>query len=228
MENNSEHCVKYNRTFHTLWSKGIGSDDKYATDLSIIEDEEVYISEKMDGECTTMYPYYGKYGIHARSIDSKKYWYHEWCRALQISLVEKIHGYRLCGENLNAIHSIEYKNLVSYFYLFSIWNQETNICLSLDEMLEFNKDLGLAMPKILYRGKWDAALFEKMFNEMDTETMEGYVIRVTRSFHYDDFSKCVVKAVRENHVQTDEHWRKNAKEAKLSDPKNVLPISMRG
>ena len=31
-------------------------------------------------------------------------------------------------------------------------------------------------------------------------------MRITDSFHYDDFEKYVAKYVRKNHVQTSEHW----------------------
>lgn len=44
---------------------------------------------------------------------------------------------------------------------------------------------------------------------------EGVVVRITDSFKIEDFSKYVCKYVRPNHVQTDEHWTKNWKKAKL-------------
>lgn len=47
------------------------------------------------------------------------------------------------------------------------------------------------------------------------DTIEGIVIRNADSFPLEDFSKNVVKYVRKNHVQTDEHWKKNWKRAKL-------------
>lgn len=47
------------------------------------------------------------------------------------------------------------------------------------------------------------------------DTIEGVVVRNIESFPLDDFSKNVVKYVRKNHVQTDEHWKKNWKRAKL-------------
>ena len=47
------------------------------------------------------------------------------------------------------------------------------------------------------------------------DTIEGVVVRNAGSFLLDDFSKNVVKYVRANHVQTDEHWKRNWKRAKL-------------
>lgn len=220
-------CVKYPRTFHLPWSKGVTKDDKFAKELDFFIGKEVIITEKMDGENTSMYPAYGKDGIHARSIDSRMEWYHEWCKALQVSIAQDISGLRLCGENMSAIHSIEYDNLRSFFYLFSIWDIETNTCLSWDDMMEIAESLELVTPTVFYRGEWDAKKFEKIFDDLDKSKVEGYTIRVVDSFHYDDFSKSLVKAVRDGHVQTDVHWRKNAQKAIIKKPELVLPSSMR-
>lgn len=220
--------VKYPRTFHLPWSKGVTKDDKFAKNLDFFIGKEVIITEKMDGENTSMYSAYGKDGMHARSVDSKMEWYHEWCKVLQVSIAHEIKGLRLCGENMSAIHSIEYDNLESFFYLFSIWDEETNMCLSWDDMMDIAEALELTTPKVLYRGVWNPELFEKIFEDMDKEKMEGYTIRIVDSFHYDDFSQCLVKAVRDGHVQTDEHWRKNAKPAVVRDPDSIMPSSMRG
>lgn len=46
--------------------------------------------------------------------------------------------------------------------------------------------------------------------------MYGVVIRNADSFPIDDFQKNVVKYVRENHVQTDSHWRRNWTKAKIN------------
>lgn len=112
-------------------------------------------------------------------------------------------GWRVCGENLFAQHSIPYDNLPSYFMVFNIWDEE-NLCLSFDETLEWCKLLGLEHVPLLWRGIFD----EKFIREfpIDFSKQEGYVVRITESFHYDDFKKYVGKFVRENHVNTSEHW----------------------
>ncbi len=45
--------------------------------------------------------------------------------------------------------------------------------------------------------------------------IEGIVIRNAESFPIEDFQYNVVKYVRANHVQTDQHWKSNWKKAKL-------------
>ncbi|WP_444997398.1 hypothetical protein [Aliikangiella sp. IMCC44359] len=41
---------------------------------------------------------------------------------------------------------------------------------------------------------------------IDTDIVEGYVIRLEEPFHYSDFADSVAKWVRAEHVQTDQHW----------------------
>jgi hypothetical protein len=47
------------------------------------------------------------------------------------------------------------------------------------------------------------------------DTKEGVVVRKVQGFDNEDFSKNVAKWVRENHVQTDQHWTRNWKKAEL-------------
>ena len=75
---------------------------------------------------------------------------------------------------------------------------------------------------ILWRGMlWDEddlqRLIYKFISEPSTygPEKEGCVIRIADEFPFEDFSKCVCKWVRPNHVQTGEHWTKNWKRAKL-------------
>ena len=56
--------VKYPRTLHLPWSYGT-SDDKFLKDTLNFDDEEVVVTEKLDGENTTLYNDY----IHARSLE---------------------------------------------------------------------------------------------------------------------------------------------------------------
>ena len=55
--------VKYPRTPHLPFSQGVTSDDKIIQTLNYFVGEEIVITEKMDGENTTM----GHNYTHARS-----------------------------------------------------------------------------------------------------------------------------------------------------------------
>ena len=168
----------------------------------IFDGLEVVITEKMDGENTSMY----RDGIHARSIDGRHHPSRDWVKALHGSICREIpEGWRLCGENVYARHSIAYDTLDSYFYLFSIWD-ENNESLSWDEVLEWAAMLDLTTVPELYRGEWDESVVRQLTADLDVDTQEGIVVRNAERFHYDDFGTSLAKWVRKGHVQTDQHW----------------------
>ena len=195
---------KYPRTPHLPWSPGFTADDIRQSDAHGFENKDVVITEKMDGECTTIYRDY----IHARSIDSRHHPSRNWVKALQARLAADIpDGWRICGENLYAQHSLSYSELESYFYVFAIWD-ENNRCLSWDELLEWAALLKLHTVPVIYRGVWDEQKVRTI--QVDESKMEGYVVRTAEGFHYSEFSQHFAKWVRPNHVQTDTHWMKQA------------------
>lgn len=194
--------VKYPRTYHLPWSEGISSDDRIITSLKQFESENVIVTEKMDGENTTMYSDY----IHARSLDSRGGEDRAWVKNFWSSIRYKIpYGYRVCGENLWAKHSLSYDKLFSYFYGFGVWKE--NICLSWEETQLFFEEFGIVSVPVLYSGPWNEDIIRNLEKTMNFLHQEGYVVRVAREFSYNEFSTCVAKYVRKNHVTTDDHWR---------------------
>lgn len=188
--------VKYPRTYHLPWSPGATNDDKIMENTNNFTGKKVIVSEKMDGENTTIYNDH----IHARSIDSKDHISRTWVKNFWAQIKHNIpEDYRICGENLYAKHSIYYDNLDSYFLGFSVW--ENNICLSWKETIEWLELLNIIPVPILYFGIYDEELIKKINN-----IREGYVVRLANAFNYSEFHKCVGKFVRANHVTTDEHW----------------------
>jgi hypothetical protein len=199
--------VKYQRTHHVPWSPNVSSDDKIIPSLSGFEGEDVVVTVKMDGEQTSMY----RDGFHARSIDTAPHPSRDWLWGIHRRIGHEIpEGWRICGENLYAAHSIHYKNLPSHFMVFSIWN-EKNICLSWDETCYWAILFDLATVPVLYRRMWDEKLIRTFApTEHAGDPCEGYVVRVSREFHYKEFRNVVAKYVRENHVQTHGHWMRQA------------------
>jgi len=195
--------VKYPRTPHLPWSQGATTDDITLKRVYAFEGKEVVVTEKMDGENTTMY----RDHIHARSLDSAHHPSRAWVKTLHGSICQDIpEGWRVCGENLYAEHSISYRNLPSYFLVFSIWTDK-NECLSWQETEEWSALLGLSTVPVLYRGPFAYNTIRNLYNpDTDSKTIEGYVVRLESGFDYKDFTKSVAKFVRKNHVQTDEHW----------------------
>src|SRR5690606_12627117 len=120
---------KYPRTPHLPFSPGATNDDIKLINTKHFENKSVVITEKLDGENSTLYCDV----MHARSVDSQ----HHPSRSLVKQLHSRIRhqipqNWRICGENLYARHTIGYENLEGYFYLFSLWNDQ-NICLSWDK-----------------------------------------------------------------------------------------------
>jgi hypothetical protein len=200
MSGSTSSYVKYPRTPHLPWSPGFGDDDLLLLDSFMFEGTNVIVTEKLDGENTSMYADH----IHARSLDSRQHPSRAWVKALHGSIAHHIPaGWRLCGENMYARHSVGYDNLKSYFYLFSIWN-EHNVCLSWNETKEWAELLGLELPPVLYQGAWNESVLRAI--NLDLTKQEGYVVRTEEGFRYQAFQRHVAKWVRKGHVQTDQHW----------------------
>ena len=147
-----QQTTKYPRTPHLPWSPGATADDTHTPNTHHFDGQEIVVTEKMDGENTTMY----RDAIHARSVDSRHHPSRDWVKKLHAELGHQIPiGWRICGENLYAKHSIAYTSPESCFYLFSIWD-EKNVCLSWVETIEWAAMLDLPTPPALYDGLWDA------------------------------------------------------------------------
>ncbi|MGW0939199.1 RNA ligase family protein [Streptomyces sp. NPDC002666] len=192
----------YPRTPHLPWSPGATSDDVRLADLAGLTGSEVVVTEKLDGENTTLYAD----GLHARSLDSAHHPSRGWVKALQGRVGPRIPaGWRICGENMFARHSIPYEDLASHFYGFSVWDGE--VCLDWDLSVDFLRDLGIPTPPVLWRGVFDARA-EKALRALKPDTLrqEGYVVRPAESFPAVAFKRRVAKWVRPGHVTTDTHW----------------------
>lgn len=191
--------VKYPRTYHLPWSEAVTDDDRTLSSLEPFEGLEVVVTEKMDGENTSMY----RDHIHARSVDSRSHPSRDWVKNFWSQFAHDIpENWRVCGENLWAKHSIAYDDLESFFMGFSIWNGLT--CLAWDETLEYFALLGITPVPTLYRGMWEEHLVRSI--ELDHDTSEGYVVRPTGPIHLSEFPTKVGKYVRAGHVQTRKHW----------------------
>jgi hypothetical protein len=192
--------IKYPRTYHLPWSLGKTADDKVIKDLSSFYGKMVVVTEKMDGENTSIY----SDGFHARSIDSKSHESRSWLAGFQAGIGIP-DGWRICGENLYAKHSIKYENLNSYFYGFSIWN-EYNICLSWTDTEDYFSILGIDIVPVIWKGMFNEHKIMDLCHSLDTSKTEGLIVRLEDSFCYTEFSKSVAKYVRANHVSSDMHW----------------------
>lgn len=182
-------------------SPGATSDDKMHKSLDHYQGKMIVITEKMDGENTTMYSDY----IHARSIDGQSHPSRDWVKQFHGSISHMIPpNMRICGENMFARHSISYNDLESYFYGFSAWEGDT--CLSWDDTVTYFELLGITPVRVLWRGLYNPETLCNIVNSIDTNVVEGMVVRNENAFKLDEFSENACKWVRSNHVQTESHW----------------------
>jgi hypothetical protein len=208
--------TKYPRTMNLPWSGSESSDDVWWQDTMPFDGEEVVVTEKLDGECTSIYP---DGHIHARSIDTRHHDSRSWVKQLTARIAHDIpKGYRICGENVFAWHSIFYKELPTYFFVYGIYNGD--YCVSWDEVEEICELLELQTVPVIYRGLWD----ENKVRDISTDgafptfdgpddgpsNAEGYVVRIANGFPYDQFRQKCAKYVRPHHVQTDQNWMTRA------------------
>ena len=198
--------VKYPRTLHLPFSPGRTKDDRILDDCSIFVGHKVVVTEKYDGENSTLYRDY----IHARSVESAGHPSQTWSKRIQADVGWQIpEGWRVCAENLQAKHSIKYTGLPSYLLVFSIWD-ESNTCLSWSDTIEYVELLGLKTVPVLYVGEWDEDLVKKCFTGTSIfggSEQEGYVVRLADSFHYSAFKRSLAKYVRPEHVTSVHHWK---------------------
>lgn len=219
---------KYPRTPHLPWSENWSSDDLMLQNTRHFEGREVIITEKLDGENTTMYTNY----MHARSINYRPHASRDLVKQLHASISHMIpEGWRICGENMYAKHSISYENLEAYFYLFSIWD-DRNECLDWQQTMEWGQLFNLKTPPEFYRGLWNEKVFAQLL--IDTKCCEGYVVRTISGFSYEAFDQHVAKWVRKDHVTSDCRWRSkkvisnqlSPKEARANYTQIILEIKI--
>ncbi len=195
----------YPRTFHLPWSPGATSDDKRMSSTSAFVGQQVVVTEKRDGENTTLY---GDGYVHARSVDGTGKEYQSWITRKWSEVAYMIDDdIRVCGENLYARHSIVYDKLTSYFEVFGMYQGEK--CLAWNEVELYSALLDLHVVPVLYCGIWDEKAIQLLAQRVVADGGEGIVVRVADEFDVGEFSLKVGKYVRENHVQTDIHWTKN-------------------
>ena len=193
--------MKYPRTFHIPQSPGASADDKVLDDINMFIGQHVIITEKMDGENTTIH----HRGTHARSLNSRHHESRSWVKSFAASISPFLdENERIIGENMFAVHSLEYENLPSYFLGFA--HQIDCTFSSWDDTQRRFSDFNIESVRVLYDGIFDNKVLQDTIRELDPKIQEGFVIRKRAAFHVSDFSISVAKYVRANHVKSSDHW----------------------
>ncbi|MCS4165860.1 MULTISPECIES: RNA ligase family protein [Sphingobacterium] len=222
--------TKYGRTYHFPFSPGTSSDDRFNQHYwkDIQSFHKLLFTEKLDGENNCL----SRRGVFARShaAPTTSPWTAQlrehWSR-----LNNDLDDLEFFGENLYAVHSIEYVQLEHYYYVFAArikdqwlsW-EEVTFYASLFDLptvpvlkLEIVKDL---TELELRRSVENLAMQSSIFGSVDPKTeeactMEGLVCRNVDAYAVSEFQHNVFKYVRKGHVQTDEHWTKSWRRTKM-------------
>ena len=205
---------KYNRTMHLPWSPGGTNDDKRAPSVESLLNIPLVITEKMDGSNTSL----ERDGCFARThAGAPTHVSFDGLKALHASLKYSIpDNLQIFGEWCFALHSIPYDSLPDYFMMFGIreMHGEYPFWYSWGELEEWSKDMGLPTVPLLWKGVVESEkelkdLTESLIKQPSAygQIREGIVVRIKDAFDDSDFSTSVMKWVRKDHVQTDEHWK---------------------
>jgi len=198
---------KYPRSPHLPWSPGATSDDKFisSADLQKLKNAPQFVvTEKMDGGNLTFY----KDAFHGRSKDSGTHAWDTAAKALWASVRFMIpEGWRVSGESMYARRSVAYDELPGVYLIFGAWDENNN-ALDWDTVVSLAEEMNVPTVPLIYRGdSWDDAINAWSLSGRNESFSEGFVVRNSSSFHYDDFSKNLAKYVRADHVQTAADWR---------------------
>jgi len=195
---------------HVPWSQEESRRNKWMNNLNKVKftDKEAVMTEKMDGgnACLTYDKVYARSHGHETShvtFDLLKKRHRE-------ELMHKIpNNLAIYGEWLYAKHSIKYTDLPDYFLVFGVFNMEEDDWFGWEGVKEVADQLGLNTVPVIKRGQFDDSWkMEPSGESRYGDTREGFVYRTVRGFKHENFENHVAKCVRNNHVQTDEHWRK--------------------
>ena len=202
---------KYPRTPHWPSSPAYAPGKMIFPDPERFVGHEIVITEKLDGGNTLLHK--GKVYGRSTSAPSTAPWN---------GMVKKRHAWKttgldclIYGENLYAVHSIEYGDLTEdeTFRAFALRRRDTFE--SFDELRRLADSLRIPTVPVVWRGRvgsvrqLDELLAEARSRRsvLDGER-EGLVIRTAGAFHARLFADSVAKSVRAEHVRTDEHWSK--------------------
>jgi hypothetical protein len=170
-------------------------------DHSSFEGHEVVVTEKLDGENTTIY---ADGYTHARSFSSGDHPTRTWVRALAGRVAHALpDGWRICGENTYGRHAIAYDALPSYFQLFAVYDDE-DFCQSWDETKRWAHELGVDLVPELYRGPFTDPLPLLAGPSAFGPEREGVVVRWADAFHMSNHQRAVGKLVRSDLVKADQ------------------------
>ena len=205
--------LKYPRTPYWPHSPTIGRGDTVHSDPGRFVRCPVVVSEKLDGSNVLIH----RGRVYGRSIATEAA--HKW-----LAMVKKHHAWKvtnpdvlLYGEDIYGVHSIQYDAVREdqTFYAFAL-RDATGVFRSMAALEEFATERSIPVVPVLHHGQFDSVreIQEFIQRQHAKESVlggerEGVVMRVAQGFPSSDFAHNVCKSVRQDHVQTDQHWTRH-------------------
>ena len=213
------HPPKYPRTPYLPFSPSIDESDRdNVIDPAVFVNRRVIITEKLDGSNVAML----NGALYARSTTTPSE--HPWH-----AMVKKHHAWKtqnldvvFYGEDIYGVHSIEYEPVreTDTFHLFAV--RKDSKFLSWQEVRTSALSLDFPLVPVLYEGfigsvedlETRVTTFQRQKSALGGKR-EGVVVRVSDQFDEADWAISIAKSVRANHVQTNQHWTRRWKPAKI-------------
>lgn len=196
--------IKYPTTPHFPFSDGVYNDDKIDKSTDKFTGKKIVITEKLDGENCCLYKDYVFARTHSHqathtSFDTIKEMYYGRIQPMIKSFNIPL-SYAIFGENMTAIHCLEYSLLESYFYIFAVFDTEYGVWLSWNEVEVIAEKLNIPTVPVIYKGfATDNEIEIIVKNDTQSQVClnserEGCVVRISNRFT--DFYSSVSKYVR--------------------------------
>jgi hypothetical protein len=223
---------KYPSTPHLPFSPSVNADDTQWSDVaaqhSSVLGNLIVMTEKLDGAncCLRNGQVFGRTHSHEATHESFGL-LREWYLQIQSALPSHLSFF---GENMFAVHSIEYDTLMHTFYLFGIRDDDAGMWLSWSDVEHWAAKLGIPTVPVVFRGIFSS--LAEMQHLMSQQAVvkskvstsvcpEGFVVRSVRPIVDDEFDRCIAKFVRANHIQTTPQWKIEWKKAVI--PPYTIP-----
>ena len=223
---------KYPKTLFLPFSPGATNTDKVIKSLDKFINQDIIISEKIDGSNVCM----DRFGCYARSAKTPTHPSFDAFKAFHATVKNYLWpNHEYFGEWAYAQHSIAYKALPGYFLLFGIrsralepglsyywtsWDYLEQHLNAINMPTEFHypdgkvlKNLDIPTVPVLFRGTVRSAKeleslvlsLHKGASQCGAAEKEGVVVRVASEFT--NFNDSIGKFVRKDHIQTKDHWK---------------------
>jgi hypothetical protein len=210
--------LKYPSSLYLPFSPGHkdGHDDTMQ-DISHLVDVPLVVTVKMDGSNVKLVGgqdgYVASRAGHESSASHPSFDYLK-ARFKQNWQWAAPQGLVVFGEWLFARHSIGYEGnlaLKSYLQVFGVYDPAYRLFLGWDEVEATAELIGVPTTPVVarphYKTLWELqGGLEKLARQVVAQGHEGIVVRSAYPFHFGQFQTWLAKYVRENHVQTDDHW----------------------